>query len=169
VEYSLKKNTSIIGQANPGVFFYWVKVIVPAGSNSFAVTQSITTGNFSTLFALTSGSNVFDANCVNGLKPNITQPGSNVTVEWNAPTAGTYFISIKYSTSTVVGVSGPTPSTVHYQFSTIGAPGSTSGLDLVKKPTGKASTIPNTLPAGETRSSTYALVARMLTWMLFGT
>jgi hypothetical protein len=173
VAYSLKNNTNIIGQTNPGVFFYWVKVTVPAGSNTFTVNQSITTGNFNTFFVLTSGSNVFNANCVDGLKPNITQfsdrSGSNVMVQWNAPSAGTYFISIKYSTSSVVGVTAPTPSTVHYVFSTVGVPGSTSGLDLVKKPTGKASIVPNTTPAPETRTPTYMVVARMITWMLFGT
>jgi len=169
VEYSLKNNTTTIQQANPGVFFYWVKVTVAAGSNTFTVNQSITTGNFSSLFVLTSGSNVFNANCVNGLNPNITQSGANVTVQWNAPSAGTYIISIKYSTSSVTGVTAPTPSTVHYQFTTVGVPGSTSGVDLVKKPTGKASIAPNTLLPGETHSPTYMVVARMITWVLFGT
>ena len=109
--------------------------------------------------------NVFDANCVNGLKPSITQGvGGTVTVQWNAPSAGTYFISIKYSTSNLVGLTAPTPSTVHYQFTTVGVPGSTSGLDLVKKSTGHASITPNIVAARDTHSSTYALVARVIVW-----
>jgi hypothetical protein len=156
---------NVIQQTNPGVFFYWVKVTVPAGNNSFLVSQTITTGNFSTLFTLASGSNVFDANCVNGLKPTFTARGGSVSVQWNAPSAGTYIISLKYSTSSVVGVTAPSPPTVHYEFSTAGVPGSTSGIDLVKKPTGKASITPNALPT-DSSSSTYALVARVITWML---
>jgi hypothetical protein len=174
VQYSVKNNTTTINQTNPGVFFYWVKVTALAGNNTFTITQTITTGNFNTLFAVTSGSNVFDANCVNGLKPSFTQSSTNatsgtVTVTWVAPNAGTYYISVKFDTSTAVGKTSPTPTTVHYNFSTVGVPGSTSGLDLVKKPTGNAAITPNTLPASDTRSSTYMVVARMITWMLFGT
>ena len=40
----------------PGVFFYWVEVTVPtAGNKVFTVTESITTGNFSTPFLLGRG------------------------------------------------------------------------------------------------------------------
>src|SRR5438132_9787464 len=68
--------------------------------------------------------------------PTITQnPATGaVTAQWNAPTAGTYIISIKYSANSVVGSPAPSPgTTVHYDFMTTGVPGSTSGLDLVKK------------------------------------
>jgi len=170
VEYTLKNNTTTIQQTNPGVFFYWVKVTAAAGSSTFTVNQSITTGNFTTLFALTSGSNVFDANCINGLKPTITQSGPNVTVTWNAPTAGTYIIAIKYSTSNLAGVTGPPSnnSTVQYQFTTGGVPGSTSAVNLMKKATGKASITPNTT-SPDVRDSSYALVARVIAWIVWGT
>jgi hypothetical protein len=36
-----------------------------AGSNTFVVSQSITTGNFSTLFAIASGSVVYNSSCTN--------------------------------------------------------------------------------------------------------
>jgi len=114
------------------VFFYWVRVTVPAGNNAFTITQTITTGNFSTFWDIASGSNVFDSNC-NSLHPNITQNGNTTTVTFNAPTAGTYFISVKYDTGSVKGKTAPSPgTTVHYNFMTTGVPGSTSGLDLVK-------------------------------------
>ncbi len=81
----------------PGVFFYWVLVTVPAGNNSFTITQTITTGNFTGKFDIQSGSNVFNSNCTSQ-HPTITQNTTTgaVTAQWNAPTAGTYVISIKY-------------------------------------------------------------------------
>jgi len=135
LEYSLRNGK--ISQVNPGVLFYWVKVTVPAGNNSFTITQTITTGNFDTsFFDDQSGSNVFDSNC-NSQHPTITQNPTTgaVTAQWNAPTAGTYFISIKYSANSVVGKPAPSPgTTVHFNFATTGVSGSTSGLDLILKP-----------------------------------
>ena len=63
VQYSVKNGK--INQENPGVFFYWVKITAPAGNNVVVVNQSITTGNFNTLFALASGSNVYNSSCTN--------------------------------------------------------------------------------------------------------
>ena len=125
-----------IGQnVTPGVFFYWVKVTVPtAGNNVFTVTESITTGNFSTPFLLGGGSNVFDLNC-NSVSETITQNTTTgtVTVTFNAPTAGTYIISLKYNSKSIAGAPAPSPgTTVHYDFATTGVPASTSGLDLIK-------------------------------------
>jgi hypothetical protein len=115
------------------VFFYWVTVTVPAGSNSFTITQTITTGNFTGKFDIQSGSNVFNSNCVSQ-HATITQNAGSVTAQWNAPTAGTYVISIKYSAQSLGGDPAPGPgTTVHYDFATTGVPGSTSGLDLIKK------------------------------------
>jgi hypothetical protein len=56
-----------------------------------------------------------------------------VTVQFNAPTAGTYIISIKYDSKSIVGNPAPAPgTTVHYNFATTGVAGSTQGLDLIK-------------------------------------
>jgi len=132
LNYSIKNGK--INQINPGVFFYWVKVTVPAGNNSFSITQTITTSNFAGRLAMQSGSNVFDFSC-NSLHPTITQNTMTgaVTVQFNAPAGGTYFISIKYSGNSVVGSSAPSPgTTVHYEFNATVVPGSTSGLDLIK-------------------------------------
>ena len=141
----------MINQVSPGSFVYWVRVAAPAGSNTILVNQSITTGNFNTLFAIANGSNVFDANCVNGLKPKFTQSSTNGTsgtgtVNWSAPSAGSYYISVKFDATSVGGKTGPTPTTVHYDFSTQGIGGSTSGLDLIKKMTGSAAINPNDTP-----------------------
>jgi hypothetical protein len=117
---------------NPGVFFYWVKVTAGAGNNSFTITETITTGNFIRLFDIANSSNVFDFNCTT-VHPTITQNPTtgDVTAQWNAPTAGTYIMSIKYNANSVVGQPAPTPgTTVHYDFTTTGVPSSTQGLDL---------------------------------------
>jgi Prealbumin-like fold domain len=129
IQYSVKSNK--INQTNPGVFFYWVKVTTTGGLTIFTIDQEITTGNFSTYFAPTSGSAVFDGNCVK-VASQLSVSNGDVTVRFNAP-AGTYFIGIKYTTGTVVGQTAPNPSTVHYTFETTGVAGSNQGLDLVKK------------------------------------
>jgi hypothetical protein len=130
--YSVKNGK--INQVAPGVFFYWLEVTVPAGNNIFTITEAITTGNFTTKFALANGgNNVFNSSCV-AQSETITQNTTTgtVTVSFNAPTAGTYIISLKYDTGSVKGATAPTPTTVHYNFSTTGVPGSTQGIDLIK-------------------------------------
>ena len=116
------------------MFFYWVSVTVPAGNNIVTITQTITTGNFTGKFDFASGSNVFDSNC-NSVSDTITQNSGTgtVTVTFNAPTAGTYIIGIKYDSKSIAGDPAPSPATtVHYDFATTGVPGSTQGLDLIK-------------------------------------
>jgi hypothetical protein len=133
LNYSVS-NGKIKNNVTPGVFFYWVKVTVPAGNNSFTITQTITTGNFTGLFNFASGSSAYNPNCGN-LSTTITQDPTTfaVTVQFNAPTAGTYIIGVKYDSKSIVGLPAPSPgTTVHYDFATTGVPGSTSGLDLIK-------------------------------------
>jgi hypothetical protein len=102
-----------------------VKVTAAAGNNTVVVNQSITTGNFNTLFALAYGSNVYNSSCTNA-HGNFSQSAINnttagtVTVTFNAPTAGVYYIGIKFSTSSVDGKTAPTPTTVGYSYSTTG-------------------------------------------------
>ena len=127
----------MVNSTNPGVFYYWVKLTAAAGSNTFVVNQSITTANFSTLFAITSGSNVYNSSCTNVhgtfTQSSTTGTTGTVTVTFTASTAGTYYIAIKFSTSNVTGKTAPSPSTVGYTYSTTGVPGSTTNLNLVKK------------------------------------
>jgi uncharacterized repeat protein (TIGR01451 family) len=125
-----------VSAVSPGVFFYWVKLDgVTAGSHTFTITQTITTGNFdSHFFNQASGSNVWTSTCVAVKpKPTITTSNGVTTVTFTASSAGTYFIGIKYDSKSVEGFPAPSPTTVHYDFSTTGLGGSTSGLDLVKK------------------------------------
>ena len=134
LNYSVGNDGKIKQNVTPGVFFYWVSVTVPAGNNVVTVTETITTGNFTGLFNIASAQNVFNSSC-NSLSSTIAQnPNTGtVTVSFNAPVAGTYIISIKYDSKSIVGLPAPSPgTTVHYDFATTGVPGSTSGLDLIK-------------------------------------
>jgi len=122
-----------VSAVSPGVFFYWVKVTAVAGSNTFTINQTITTGNFdSHFFSQAAGSFVYNSGC-SKVSANISTSNGVTTVTFNASSAGIYIIGIKYDSKSVEGFTAPSPTTVHYQFSTAGVPGSTQGLDLVKK------------------------------------
>ncbi len=113
---------------------YWVRVQASNGPNTFTVNEVITSGNFTRIFDLDSAS-VFTSAC--GAGPAVTaSQGSNgaITVGFNAAVSGTYFVRVRVSTLSVRGQRAPTPSTVHYDFSTAGVSGSTSGVDLVPVP-----------------------------------
>jgi hypothetical protein len=111
-----------------------VKVTVLAGTQSIVIDQTILSGGFSTFFALSSGFQpVFTTNCAE-LGATISQSNGAVTVTWSAGTGGTFYISVKYDTTSLVGATKPSPGTnVTYTFQTAGVPGSTEGLTLSKK------------------------------------
>ena len=140
ITYQVKKgNVGSIG----GTFSYWVAVTAGAGNNTFTVNQSITTGNFSTLFEVAPGSSVSRSNCSGGVKAAFTQSSTaasagDVTVSFDAPTAGTYYINLKLSTNSLKGQTAPSPETVQYVFSTTGVAGTTRGLDLTRRAPGQA-------------------------------
>src|SRR5262249_1411256 len=131
VQYSVKSGK--ISQVNPGVFFYFVRVQATAGANTVTINQAITTGNFTTLFAQTAGSNVFTAGCPAVHGAPFSQSGGVTTIKFRAATAGTYIIGVKYSTGGVVGQTAPSPSTVHYTFTEDSHSNTTQSIDLVKK------------------------------------
>jgi hypothetical protein len=65
-----------------------------------------------------------------------TTNGTNsvVTVKFNTQQAGVYYIAVKFQTGNVGDDPAPAPgTTVHYDFSTTGVPGSISSVDLVKQ------------------------------------
>jgi hypothetical protein len=134
LNYGVKNG--LVHAVAPGVFFYWVKLDnVTAGTHTFTIVQTITTGNFdSHFFDSASGSNVWTSTCT-AVKPapTIDTSGGVTTVTFTASSSGTYFIGIKYNSKSVEGFTAPSPTTVHYEFSTAGVFSSTSGLDLVKK------------------------------------
>jgi len=138
-EYVLKNGK--INKVTPNTIAYWVKVSVPSGPQSLEVDQAITSGNFSQKLTLASGSKVYTAACGKVKSPTFTA-GSNgsVTVGFNAGSAGTYFVEVLFKASAANGQAAPAPTTVHYEFSTAGVSGSTSGLDLIKQGTALRST-----------------------------
>ena len=107
ITYTVNKGK--INGLSEGTISYWVRVVAPAGDNSLTIDQSVTTGNFATLFALSGGSNVFRADCTAGLKATITQSSVNassgtISVAFTAPLAGTYYLGIKLSSSPFKGL-----------------------------------------------------------------
>ena len=132
LNYSVKNGN--ISQVSPGVFFYWIKVTAVAGSNTFTINQAITTGNFdSHFFHFTSGSAVYSSSCVKQ-GSTITQSGGVTSITFNASSAGTYIIGVKYDAASVKGFAAPSPTTtVHYTFEIPTVSGSLQGLDLKKK------------------------------------
>jgi hypothetical protein len=132
--YSVKNG--VVNQVAPGVFFYWVQVTAVAGSNTFTINQAITSSNnnFNHFFSFANGSFVYNGGCSKVATQSVTQSGSTTTVTFTAPTAGTYFIGIKYDSTSVKGFTAPSPTTtVHYTFTTGGLPSSVQGLDLIKQ------------------------------------
>jgi hypothetical protein len=119
----------------PGSFWYFVKVqVTTPGTQSFTVTQSTTyaptTGT--PFFSLGGGSTAYDGSC-NPLGTTVTGGGASTTVSFTAATAGTYIVSVKFSTHSVIGSSpaSDTPGfSYNYTFATTGASGSTQGLML---------------------------------------
>jgi hypothetical protein len=123
-----------INKVTPNTIAYWVKVSVPAGAQSVEVDQAITSGNFTKKLTLASGSKVYTGACGKLKAPTFTSgPNGSVTVGFSAASAGTYLIEVLFKTSAANGQAAPTPTTIHYAFSTAGVSGSTSGLDLIKQ------------------------------------
>jgi hypothetical protein len=132
VNYS---GTTTISTANPGVFFYYDKASVPAGTNNITVTESISSTNtFPSgeanylLHVLNDSTNqviLYDANCntINGstvtIGPvNTTNNTFPVTIATpSSLPAGTYIFSVKYTPKTLVGLGVPSPTTIVYDFS----------------------------------------------------
>ena len=121
-----------IKAVSPSGFDYWVRVSGAGGANTVVVSQAITTGNFSTLFGLGSGSAVFNSGCGSVSSASFSASGNDdaFTIQWNGANAGTYYIGLRLATSRVRNKQVPSPPTVHYAFTTGGVTGSTSGIDL---------------------------------------
>jgi adhesin/invasin len=134
VSYAVKKGR--INNLGIATFSYWLSVTATKGANTFTINQAITTGNFATLFAAGSGSNVYRSGCSSVPKATFTQSSTaassgTITVTFTAPSAGTYSINVKLSTNELKNAAAPSPATVHYSFSATGLAGSTKALDLV--------------------------------------
>jgi len=86
IQYSVKNG--LIGQVNPGVFFYWVQVDASAGSNTFTIDQAITTNNFdSHFFGQASGSFAYDSGCTK-INASISTAGGVTTIHLQCSLSG---------------------------------------------------------------------------------
>jgi uncharacterized repeat protein (TIGR01451 family) len=126
--YSVKGNPPRISQVSPGVFFYWVKV---SGSGTYTITQ--TSSPAFKPFNIASGSAVWSASCSKVSGATITQNTTTGTVTVTFTGTGTFYIGLKFDSGSVKDQPQPSPTTVHYTFSTTGVPGSSQGIDLKKK------------------------------------
>jgi hypothetical protein len=141
-----------INKVTPGKLTYWVKLAVPAGAHHVELDQAITSGNFGRKLDLAAGSLVRTSACGKVRNPVVTA-GTNgsVTVDFTGR-AGTYFVAVRYAVTAVDGQVEPSPTTVHYELSTAGVSGSTSGLDLKKTLTAA--------PARTVRAALFAALRR---------
>ena len=124
----------VINKATPSLAVYWVKVTLPAGPRTVEVDQAITSGNFSQKLTLATGGKVFTAACGKVRTPTFTSgPDGSVTVGFNAASAGTYLVAVRYHSNAVNGQATPAPTTIHYLFSTAGVSGSAATLDFLRQ------------------------------------
>jgi hypothetical protein len=122
-----------ITKVTPSKLAYWVKLDLGAGAHHVAIDQAITSGNFSRKLDLATGSLVLTSACGKTNATIVAGAGGSATVDFTTPSAGTYYVAVRYLVSSVNGQAEPSPTTVRYELSTVGRSGSTSGLDLKKQ------------------------------------
>lgn len=134
-QYGVKGGT--INNVAPGVFFYYTSVIAPSTDFTIDIAQSETHATFGTLFDVQHGQvRLYDADCANSSLARVTSTGGQASLSISGATPGELLVvSVKYTTGTVVGQAAPTPSTVHYDFTTSvdGVAVASDGIDLTKK------------------------------------
>jgi uncharacterized repeat protein (TIGR01451 family) len=118
-----------IGQGiNPGVFFYYATITVPANT---VVTVVESQSDAAALFQIQKDqARLYKGDCSSwtGGTLNGAATGASFTIA----TAGTYIISVKYSTKSIAGTTAPTSDPVTYTF-TASPPGATSSAAVLLK------------------------------------
>jgi uncharacterized repeat protein (TIGR01451 family) len=119
-----------IGQnINPGVFFYYAKITVPANTT---VTVGESQNDTAALFQIQQNqAYLFTADCTKSLTG--TQNAAATGASFTVAIAGTYIVSVKYQTKTIAGTAAPTSDPVTYTFTTTPPGASSSGSVLLKK------------------------------------
>jgi hypothetical protein len=132
VDYTDKNG--LIKKAVPNTAVYWVKVTVPAGPQTVEVDQAITSGNFTQKLTLANGGKVYTAACGKVKQPTFASGADgSVTVGFDATAARSYWVAVRYHANAVNGQSTPSPTTIHYLFSTAGVPSSSATLDFLRQ------------------------------------
>src|SRR5262249_7306793 len=128
-----------INNVAPGVLFYYSSVTAPASDFMIEIVQTITPPILPP-FGIQQGQvRLYNADCSNSSLSTFTVMGGVITITVHGATPGaTYIVGVKYTPGTVVGSPVPSPSTVHYDFSTdvngVLVSADPDGLDLAKKP-----------------------------------
>ena len=124
-----------IGQSiNPGVFFYYSTVTVPAGGT---ITTTQTTNNSSgALFQLNQDHAwVYDGAC--NTVGNMTASADHSTGSFTVTSAGTYILRLQYSTKSLAGTAAPNPQNPTYFFGTkvnnVAVPADDASIGLIKQ------------------------------------
>ena len=124
IAYSTK--SGVVSQVNPGVFFYWAKVVLTSGGT--LVTQS-ESPNWARYFTQAAGSQLYDASCRTVKGAVVSTSGAVTSVSGAAP--GTYYLGLKLATGSLVGVTpSGTPMTATF---TSGKGATTVSLQVVSK------------------------------------
>ena len=128
-----KSGPITIKNSQPGVFFYYIKLVAPAASWSAEVTFSpgTPTWGISGIFAFDSSCNTWKNVTFNSSNP------ADVTFNFTGTTAGqTYIIAVKYDAKAIVGQNAPASSPLAYTFAAkkngVDVPNSGQTLNLVK-------------------------------------
>jgi hypothetical protein len=117
VTYQTKGKSTKIFNAQPGVFFYFVKVKAEASSFTVDVPQTIL-GGTGPLFEISSTS-AFTSNCTAFKSIKVSGSAADDIIEFSNATAGqAYFVAIKYSPKSIVGLPTPSPENIVYKFVT---------------------------------------------------
>jgi uncharacterized repeat protein (TIGR01451 family) len=119
-----------IGQGiNPGVFFYYAKVTVPANT---AVTVVESQNNTAALFQIHQDqARLYKGDCSSWTAGTLI--AGDTGASYTIATAGTYIISIKYDTKSIAGTTAPTSDPVTYTFKATPPGASSSASVLLKK------------------------------------
>lgn len=121
------RSSGNIGNVAPGIGFYFVSL---PGTGSYTITQS---DNGTTLaFGVQSVQIYFAGTCTRDSAAEATI--STVGASTSMTVTGAHIVRLAFDPNTVVGSAAPSPSTVTYQYTTIGAPSSTDTISLAPKP-----------------------------------
>lgn len=126
-----------INNVAPGVFFYYTTVVAPSSDFTVDITQSETNPTFSTLLGIMNNQvRVYDADCSDSSLATVTVSGGQVSLSVSGATPGEpLIVSVKYTTGTLPGQTAPTPSTIHYDFTTSvdDVAVASDGVDVLRK------------------------------------
>jgi hypothetical protein len=119
-----------VGQGiNPGVFFYWTKVTIPAGMTTLTTSQSNTSTNGFPNFQIHQGwQRLYTANCSSYVTG--TQINGGTAASFSVTPGTSYILGIKYNVKSVVGANVPVPPTITFNFSTSVGGSTSAKVDL---------------------------------------